>query len=208
MAGVFSLRRFKSLSSSDDLETDDGHTDLASAPSASSLPLLVPTPRSLARKLSSGMVERCERWVYEEWATPATPIVAVHPNPGIARGDPVLERFQRALVQENLDLDREDSFVFGWHGTAETNIASICHDGFDVELRKGQQYGPGEYFGWTNGTSLGYCRDGNLLLVCLILRGRWTNLQPGTAIVVRNPSGPNSPTYCLPLGRSPRSSFA
>ena len=202
MAGMFSFRRFKSLNCTEaDPEAEETTSDKAAVSTAAALPLLAPTSSSLARKISSCIVARCERWVCEQWATPATPIIAVHANPGIARGDPAFERFQRALTQESLDLDREESYVFGWHGTAEANIASICHDGFDVELRKGQQYGPGEYFGWTNGTSIGYCRDGNLLLVCLILKGRWTNLQPGTAIVVRNPPGPNSPSYCLPLCR-------
>lgn len=199
MAKLFSFRKFRGVTPSDpEAEAEDGPPDRVSFPAPSAAPLLAPSS-SLARKTLPGILSRCEQWVYEQWATPATPVLAVHANPGIARGDPVVLRFQRALQQEAIDLDREESYVFGWHGTAEANVASICHDGFDVELRKGQQYGPGEYFGWTNGTSIGYCRDGNLLLVCLILRGRWTNLQPGTAIVVRNPPGANSPSYCLPL---------
>ena len=202
MAGIFSHRRFKSLNSADlEAEAEDVPTDQTVASPAVATPLLAPTSLSLARKISSSIVTRCQRWVHEQWATPANPIIAVHTNPGIARGDPVFERFQRAMVQENISLDREENYVFGWHGTPAMNVASICHDGFDVKLRKGQSYGPGEYFGWTNGASIGYCRDGNLLLVCLILKGRWTSLHPGTAIVVRNPPGLFGPSYCLPICR-------
>jgi hypothetical protein len=84
-----------------------------------------------------------------------------------------------AVAREQINLCDETTSMFGWHGTAEANIPLICHHGFDVELRKGQQYGPGEYFGWSNGTSIGYCRDGNLLLVCVLLKGNWAMQQPG-----------------------------
>lgn len=59
--------------------------------------------------------------------------------------------------------------------------------------------GPGEYFGWSSSTSVGYCRDGNLLLVCVVLKGHWTSQQPGTAIICLNPPNCEGATYCLPL---------
>lgn len=162
-------------------------------------PLRISSICPVAITISSHIIHLCEVWVHEHWSTPSSPILRTLPNPGILAHCPSFLRFYAALEKEGINLAHGDGYLFGWHGTSEVNVPLICHHGFDVELRRGQQYGPGEYFGWCNGTSMGYCRDGNLLLVCMILKGKWTTQQPGTAIIVRNPQSAENLSYCLPL---------
>ena len=71
-------------------------------------------------------------------------------NPFLLSGNAtVVKKFMNALNESRLNLfDIEESnYHLGWHGTEEYNIDSICRNGFDPNLRKGQQYGVGEYFG-------------------------------------------------------------
>jgi len=59
-----------------------------------------------------------------------------------------------------------------FHGTAEANIQSICANGFDPSRRRGQAYGPGEYFAITPDIPMRYCGGGKKLLLNELLLGQ------------------------------------
>eukprot|EP01064_Diplonema_japonicum_P035589 TRINITY_DN776_c3_g1_i1.p1 TRINITY_DN776_c3_g1~~TRINITY_DN776_c3_g1_i1.p1 ORF type:complete len:753 (+),score=127.18 TRINITY_DN776_c3_g1_i1:1274-3532(+) len=61
---------------------------------------------------------------------------------------------------------------YGFHGTAEQNIQSIATDGFDTSKRRGQAYGPGEYFALNSSTSVGYTKGGSYMFYCKLLIGK------------------------------------
>jgi hypothetical protein len=62
----------------------------------------------------------------------------------------------------------------GFHGTHPDNILSICENGFDRSKRGsavGQVFGAGEYFAKNPNVSVGYCREGEYMLVCRLTLG-------------------------------------
>ena len=59
-----------------------------------------------------------------------------------------------------------------FHGTADSNIDSICTNGYDPSRRSGQAFGPGEYFATTPATPLGYVKGGKRLLLNELLLGQ------------------------------------
>lgn len=77
-----------------------------------------------------------------------------------------------------------------FHGTAETNIQSICTNGFDPSRRRGQAYGPGEYFAVSPDTPLGYCGGGKKLLLNELLLGQHGthHTRHGDIIVMKDPA--------------------
>jgi hypothetical protein len=96
---------------------------------------------SLCIFICNQIVNRCEKWAKDNWDTPASPIIKVKHNPGLRSGAPCYARFKAAIEKTGIDITREDSYAFGWHGTSECNVQPICYDGFDTKLRKGQQHG-------------------------------------------------------------------
>lgn len=64
--------------------------------------------------------------------------------------------------------------LHGFHGTHPDNVLSICENGFDRSKRGsavGQVYGAGEYFAKNPNVSMGYCREGEYMLVCRLTLG-------------------------------------
>ena len=65
-----------------------------------------------------------------------------------------------------------------FHGTLESNIRNILHNGLDPSLRRGQAFGQGEYFAANPALPLQYCRGGKKMVVFAVitcesdLRGR------------------------------------
>ena len=65
-----------------------------------------------------------------------------------------------------------------FHGTSESNIRNILHNGLDPSLRRGQSLGQGEYFAANPALPLQYCGGGKKMLVFAVitcdsdLRGR------------------------------------
>jgi len=79
-------------------------------------------------------------------------------NAAAMPGQPLYERFAR-----HCSTSRELRLVF--HGTAPKNVAPILASGLDPALRRGQAFGPGEYFASLAHLSLPYCRGGSTMLV-------------------------------------------
>eukprot|EP01061_Rhynchopus_euleeides_P014487 TRINITY_DN25091_c0_g1_i2.p1 TRINITY_DN25091_c0_g1~~TRINITY_DN25091_c0_g1_i2.p1 ORF type:complete len:1565 (+),score=406.26 TRINITY_DN25091_c0_g1_i2:452-4696(+) len=87
---------------------------------------------------------------------------------------------------------------FGWHGTRTREaLVAICRDGWDPSRRAGQACGPGEYFGHTAETSMGYAGATNMLIVAFILHG--PHLNDTAHLVVNNPLDSHK-AYVLPVG--------
>lgn len=59
-----------------------------------------------------------------------------------------------------------------FHGTPTSNISSICQNGYNPGLRKGQAFGAGEYFAKNPNTSMGYCKGGKKMLLNELLLGK------------------------------------
>lgn len=77
-----------------------------------------------------------------------------------------------------------------FHGTADKNIKSICQNGYDPKLRRGQAYGAGEYFATTPDIPLGYCKGGKRMLLNELLLGQsgTHHTTHGTVIVMKDPA--------------------
>ena len=95
-------------------------------------------------------------------------VVNLVENPSAKPGGQLFERFQTAW--RGLNPGQRKS-ILAFHGTPEANIQSICTNGFDPSKRKGQGYGPGEYFAKTPGTPVKRCRGGKKMLLCELLLG-------------------------------------
>ena len=113
-------------------------------------------------------------------------VVDISENDHAKAGGVLYKKFvaaRNALPQ----ADRKTCLAF--HGTPESNIPSICANGYDPGRRKGQAYGPGEYFAATPNTPLGYCSGGKKLLLNELLLGQSGvhHTRSGDIIVMKNP---------------------
>ena len=67
-------------------------------------------------------------------------------------------------------MQNKDNFIIALHGTPNImNAQTICCDGYDVNLRRGQAYGSGEYFSTNFKTCYEYIRYGGAIIVTLII---------------------------------------
>ena len=108
-------------------------------------------------------------------------VADVCPNPDSLPGTPLLERFAAALARAG---DRRVALAF--HGTPLENLSPICAYGLDPARRRGQSYGPGEYFATHAGTSLSFCQRSSrtVVLFALLLDPSGLTHNDGHTIVV------------------------
>ena len=112
-------------------------------------------------------------------------VVSRDENPEAKPGGRLFERF-RARASAQPKGERKTCLAF--HGTAESNIDSICKNGYDPKLRSGQAHGPGEYFATTPDLSKQYCQGKKMLLNELLLgKSGVDHTQHGNIIVMKNP---------------------
>jgi HrpA-like RNA helicase len=135
-------------------------------------------------------------FVTAKWPTTIT-ITRVEENPGVNANCPAMQRYCEALKTLGGSPALSSGF-FAWHGTPIEAIVPICHYGFDPSKRVGQAYGTGEYFGQEAGISVGYCRNGNKMIVAHILRHPCVKTQDTLCYVVNNPRDWQL-SYCLPV---------
>lgn len=98
-----------------------------------------------------------------EWSENNTP--NNHNSVG-QKEDCPLQRFLDACNSQSCD-DLCAAIVF--HGTEAKNVKNIMENGLDPALRRGQAYGPGEYFGKNPGISSSYCKAGMRMCVFLVI---------------------------------------
>lgn len=113
-------------------------------------------------------------------------VVKIDSNPHAEVGGTLYKRFITA--RNNLNpSDRTTCLAF--HGTSESNIPSICANGYDPSKRKLQAYGRGEYFATTPDTSLSYCSGGKKMLLNELLLGQPNihHTKSGDIIVMKYP---------------------
>ena len=110
-------------------------------------------------------------------------------NENASPGGTLYGRFQSAY--KSLPSDQR-ARALAFHGTASTNISSICSQGFDPSKRgqHGQASGPGEYFSTSPATSMAYSKEGKKMLVCELLLGQngTHHKRSGDTIVTTNPN--------------------
>eukprot|EP00029_Vermamoeba_vermiformis_P009953 TRINITY_DN512_c0_g2_i1.p1 TRINITY_DN512_c0_g2~~TRINITY_DN512_c0_g2_i1.p1 ORF type:complete len:2506 (-),score=-35.58 TRINITY_DN512_c0_g2_i1:398-7915(-) len=131
------------------------------------------------------LIEQAKKFVETNWSAKLGDASRIDPNPGLVRGCPAIQRYCRGALQAG-GMDAIKNGFFAWHGTSESAVAAICHDGFDPGRRSGQAYGVGEYFGQTAEVSQGYCQ-GSRMLVAHLLRVSQTSTHGNFCYVVNNP---------------------
>ena len=96
------------------------------------------------------------------------------------------KRFQ-AKAQSLPSNQRKTCLAF--HGTSAHNVTSICQNGYDPGWRRGQAYGPGEYFATTPDISMGYCCAAKKMIVNELLLGQSGvhHTQSQNIIVMKDP---------------------
>lgn len=113
-------------------------------------------------------------------------VVSLDENVHAKQGGQLFNRFKNAF--DSLPRHQQKT-ILAFHGTAETNIQSICSRGYDPSLRRGQAYGPGEYFATKPDTPLSYCSGGKKMLLNELLLGQagTHHTQHGDIVVMKNP---------------------
>lgn len=83
----------------------------------------------------------------------------------LSPSSPLYQRFTESL------WDSPDSSTVSvvFHGTSPSNIPIILKDGLDPNKRRGQAYGPGEYFSREPGLSVSYCKSGLQMLAFAVV---------------------------------------
>mmetsp|Transcript_6891 Transcript_6891/g.15279 ORF Transcript_6891/g.15279 Transcript_6891/m.15279 type:complete len:478 (+) Transcript_6891:2-1435(+) len=96
-------------------------------------------------------------------------------SPHAVEGNKVFDNFQKALKEHNTaeNRDKNAPLELVFHGTRPENIDVILKNGLDPKLRRGQAYGPGEYFSRRPSISASYCKGGlKMIVFCVIVPER------------------------------------
>ena len=96
-------------------------------------------------------------------------IVNIEENDHAKPGGALYKKFIAA--RQNLPQTYRKTCL-AFHGTSESNITSICANGYDPKRRAGQAYGCGEYFYTSPNIALGNCKGGKKLLLNELLLGQ------------------------------------
>jgi len=113
-------------------------------------------------------------------------VVKIEENPHAKEGGALFNKFKDRY--QNLPKNQRTTQL-AFHGTPEANIPSICAKGYDSSRRRGQAYGPGEYFALSPDVSMGYCGSGRKMLLNELLLGQngVHHTQHGGIIVMKDP---------------------
>jgi hypothetical protein len=108
-------------------------------------------------------------------------------NPHTQAGGALFNRFKQKW---NSLPKHQRVTCLAFHGTAESNIKSICQNGYDPKLRSGQAHGAGEYFATAPDIPLGYCKGGKKMLLNELLLGQHGthHTKHNTIIVMKDPA--------------------
>lgn len=134
-----------------------------------------------------------------QWPASLGSIVRFYNNPGL--GDsvcPARLKFEAGVKQ--LGVIDTSQCEFAFHGSPNvTNVQSICWDGLDPARRRGQAYGPGEYFSTDATVSSSYAGSSGYLTVFLLTKGPHNTTANDTYRIVNNPTDGKT-AYCIPIG--------
>ena len=110
---------------------------------------------------------------------------------------PCYDRFQSALPF----VCHSETLALVFHGTGQSNIASILKNGLDPTYRLGQRFGEGEYFAKDIAFSDSFTKGGKEMLIFVVVLPGQTDLQdkhgtpcPDEYVVVENNA------HQIPLG--------
>jgi hypothetical protein len=196
------------------LEQHDQQTTESAAHASRSMAELLLSGLFMPRQLSLQQRGSMIGYVYFQMS----PVLGVT-GKGLAEARaPVLQRFLQGLgapsvIQDIfgalswLNQQRGSGFevMIGYHGTDSGAATKILQDGFDPSKRKGQQYGPGEYFDFDFQHSPRFANQSGpgAIIVTLIAVPKPVAASAlrvtDTMIIVNNPADGKT-TYCLPLG--------
>lgn len=113
-------------------------------------------------------------------------VISLEENDHAKPGGALFKKFKDKMM--SLPKDQRKTCL-AFHGTPVTNIQSICQNGYNPALRRGQACGPGEYFAITPATSMGYCGGGKKMLLNELLLGQegTHHTKHGDIIVMKDP---------------------
>ncbi|CAE8644671.1 unnamed protein product [Polarella glacialis] len=142
---------------------------------------------------------QADLWARKVWPAGLGRISQFHANPGL--GDPTCPAAKKYKAGVGaLRCADTSQAEFAWHGTGTlAGVQSICWDSLNPALRRGQAYGPGEYFSVDANVSNGHAGSTGYLVVCLLLTGPHKTTHASTYRVVNNPQT-GTAMYCLPVG--------
>ena len=118
---------------------------------------------------------------------PNLKVASMKENDHAKPGGALFNKFRSAMM--SLPTSQRNTCL-AFHGTAESNIDSICTTGYDQKKRNGQAYGAGEYFATSPNTPLSYCKGGKKLLLNELLLGQngTHHTTHGDIVVMKNPA--------------------
>lgn len=92
----------------------------------------------------------------------------------LSAGNAGYDKFAKGIISSDNDTAAKevpDGACLGlvFHGTAESNIDNILQNGLDKNRRRGQAYGPGEYFSKEPTVSISYCKGGLEMVVFVVI---------------------------------------
>ena len=126
---------------------------------------------------------------------PKLKVTSMVENPAAKPGGELHKRFKQRW--DSLPTNQRTTCL-AFHGTADANISSICQNGYNPKLRKGQAYGAGEYFATTPDIPLSYCKGGKRMLLNELLLGQQgTHHTMHGTIVVMKDAAHDLPRYVL-----------
>ncbi len=142
-------------------------------------PISKKQPRLLSISL---LIEEAKQFVRSNNETAVTLGInyQIDENSSLWYNCPALQRFEAAI------RNRNERYIFAWHGTHGHSISSIFHEGFDPKRRQGQAKGKGEYFGVSATSSKSYTKNSNKMIVVCILDVKLGCIFFGLKIAAKN----------------------
>ncbi|KAL0228994.1 hypothetical protein GEMRC1_013614 [Eukaryota sp. GEM-RC1] len=92
------------------------------------------------------LYDKAEQFVQQHWNIKPSIVLPFIRNPYLPLGAPAVQKFAK-VVRKNGGIACIDKVVFAWHGTNHADVEPIAYEGFIPGFRRGQAFGPGEYFG-------------------------------------------------------------
>ena len=114
-------------------------------------------------------------------------VTKIEENPHAKPGGKLFKRFKQQW--DSLPKGQRTTCL-AFHGTADTNISSICQDGYDSKKRRRQLHGPGEYFAQIPDIAMSYCKGGKRMLLNELLLGEngIHHTMHDNIVVMKNPA--------------------
>lgn len=107
-------------------------------------------------------------------------------NPYIVEGSHLIEKWFEGCKAAKATSVQHTTLAY--HGTfSDTNLDSICANGFDPSRRARQAHGPGEYFTEDIDYAMSFSGATKVVVGTLIIKGKWTVQMTVKTLSSKNP---------------------